>query len=114
MPASGWVDEPEENERRRVELLGDPKEMHEHAVALQAVARHEEGPRGLYGGAVFRGSTAGDLDAALVLRTLIGAGEEAWLRAGAGVTGQSSPEREIEETCEKLRSVAPYLRFSTD
>ncbi|SCD27014.1 anthranilate synthase component 1/salicylate synthetase [Streptomyces sp. BpilaLS-43] len=171
----------EENERRRVELLGDPKEIHEHAVsvrlaweemeavcrpgsvaveefmrvrprgsvqhlasrvtgrlredagpwdafaslfpaitatgvskpaALQALARHEEGPRGLYGGAVFRGSFAGALDASLVLRTLIGEGEETWLRAGAGVTAQSLPEREIEETCEKLRSVAPHLRYS--
>ncbi len=59
-------------------------------------------------------STAGALDAALVLRSLIGDGEETWLRAGAGVTAQSSPDREIEETCEKLRSVAPHLRFSTD
>lgn len=175
--------DPAENERRRAELLSDPKEIHEHAVsvrlawdemaavcrpgsvvveefmavrprgsvqhlasrvtgrlrpdagrwdafaslfpaitatgvskraALQALARHEEGPRGLYGGAVFRGSTDGALDAALVLRTLIGAAGEVWLRAGAGVTSQSSPEREIEETCEKLRSVAPYLRFAED
>lgn len=83
-------------------------------AALRALARHEQGPRGLYGGAVFRGSTAGALDAALVLRTLIGAGDETWLRAGAGITAQSSPEREIEETCEKLRSVAPYLRFAAD
>ncbi|MFF2523483.1 salicylate synthase [Streptomyces liangshanensis] len=83
-------------------------------AALQALARHEEGPRGLYGGAVFRGSTAGALDAALVLRTLLGAGDETWLRAGAGITGQSSPERETEETREKLRSVAPYLRFAED
>ncbi|MDI6517135.1 salicylate synthase [Streptomyces coelicoflavus] len=81
--------------------------------ALQALARHEQEPRGLYAGAVFRGSTDGDLDAALVLRTLIGEGDATWLRAGAGVTAQSSPEREIEETCEKLRSVAPYLRYTT-
>lgn len=59
------------------------------------------------------GSTAGALDAALVLRTLIGDGEETWLRVGAGVTAQSSPDREIEETCEKLHS-RPALRFSTD
>ncbi|MFK4540618.1 salicylate synthetase [Streptomyces tendae] len=175
--------DPAENERRRAELLSDPKEIHEHAVsvrlaweemaavcrpgsvvveeymavrprgsvqhlasrvtgrlrpdtgpwdafaslfpaitatgvskraALETLARHEDGPRGLYGGAVFRGSTSGALDAALVLRTLIGAEHRAWLRAGAGVTAQSSPAREIEETCEKLRSVAPYLRFSAD
>ncbi|WP_145501922.1 salicylate synthase [Streptomyces sp. CFMR 7] len=81
-------------------------------AALQALARHEEGLRGLYGGAVFRGSTTGGLDAALVLRTLFGKGDETWLRAGAGVTAQSDPGREIEETCEKLRSVAPHLRFA--
>ncbi|MFC8086295.1 salicylate synthase [Streptomyces sp. NPDC057340] len=175
--------DPAENERRRAELLSDPKEIHEHAVsvrlawdemtavcrpgsvvaeefmsvrrrgsvqhlasrvtgrlrpdagpwdafaslfpaitatgvpkraALEALARHEDGPRGLYGGAVFRGSSRGALDAALVLRTLIGTETEAWLRAGAGVTAQSRPERETEETCEKLRSVAPYLRLSAD
>ena len=33
----------------------------------------------------------------------------AWLRAGAGVIGQSNPDREFEETCEKLGSIAPYL-----
>ncbi|MER7837607.1 salicylate synthase [Streptomyces sp. NPDC096040] len=173
--------DPAENERRRTELLTDPKEIHEHAVsvrlacdemeaacrpgsvvveefmtvkprgsvqhlasrvtgrlrsgagpwdafaslfpaitatgvskraALGVLARYEEGPRGLYGGAVFRGSTGGSLDAALVLRTLLAEGDEVWLRAGAGVTGQSLPEREIEETCEKLRSVAPHLRYA--
>ncbi|MEU3183962.1 salicylate synthase [Streptomyces sp. NPDC006923] len=83
-------------------------------AALAALARYEDGPRGLYGGAVFRGSTDGSLDAALVLRTLLGEGERAWLRAGAGVTGQSVPEREIEETCEKLRSVAPHVRYAED
>ncbi|CAM5566591.1 hypothetical protein SFUMM280S_00145 [Streptomyces fumanus] len=74
---------------------------------------HEEGPRGLYGGAVFRESSGGAFDAALVLRTLIGEGDETWLRAGAGVTAQSSPEREIEETCEKPRSVARPERQGT-
>ncbi|MEW2219658.1 salicylate synthase [Streptomyces sp. NPDC006990] len=175
--------DPAENDRRRAELLSDPKEIHEHVVsvllaweemaavcrpgsvvaeefmtvrqrgsvqhlasrlagrlredagpwdafaslfpaitatgvskrdALHALARHEDVPRGLYGGAVFRGSTAGALDAALVLRTLVGDGDETWLRAGAGVTAHSSPDRETEETCEKLRSVAPHLRFTTD
>ncbi|MEU6408078.1 salicylate synthase [Microbispora sp. NPDC046933] len=81
------------------------------AAALTALTRHEVEPRGLYGGAVFRVGTDGSLDAALVLRTLLGRGERTWLRAGAGVMGQSAPEREYEETCEKLRSVVPYVRF---
>ncbi|WP_235488877.1 chorismate-binding protein, partial [Frankia sp. AvcI1] len=32
-----------------------------------------------------------------------------WLRAGAGIVGQSQPAREFEETCEKLDSVARFL-----
>ncbi|MER5550615.1 salicylate synthase [Streptomyces sp. NPDC002793] len=89
-----------------ITATGSPKR-----ASLKALTRYEEGPRGLYGGAVFRGSTDGSLDAALVLRTLLGEGQRTWLRAGAGVTGQSEPARETEETCEKLRSVAPHLRY---
>ncbi|MFJ4439327.1 salicylate synthase [Streptomyces sp. NPDC088923] len=81
-------------------------------AALDALARHEHGPRGLYGGAVFRSDAAGALDAALVLRSVFVRGGRAWLRAGAGVMGVSSPDREFEETREKLLSVAPHLRFS--
>ncbi len=50
--------------------------------------------------------------AVLVLRTVFQRDGRSWLRAGAGVMGQSTPEREWEETCEKLRSVAPHLRHS--
>ncbi|MGJ6968535.1 salicylate synthase [Streptosporangium sp. G11] len=89
-----------------VTVTGVPK-----SAALAAVNRHEPEPRGLYGGAVFRAGTDGSLDAALVLRTLFAQGERTWLRAGAGVMGQSTPEREYEETCEKLRSVVPHMRF---
>lgn len=80
--------------------------------ALQALARREKGPRGLYGDAIFWASTDGALDAALVSRTLIGEGGETWLRAGAGATPASILEREIGETCEKLRTVAPHMRFA--
>lgn len=79
--------------------------------ALAALSRYEPGTRGLYGGAVITADTHGSLDAALVLRTVFRHGGRTWLRAGAGVMRQSTPEREYEETCEKLRSVAPYLRL---
>jgi anthranilate/para-aminobenzoate synthase component I len=51
----------------------------------------------------------GSMDAALVLRTVFQRGREVWLRAGAGIIAQSTPERELEETCEKLQSVARHL-----
>lgn len=78
--------------------------------ALAALARYEQSPRGLYGGAVIAADTHGELDAALVLRTIFQHGGRTWLRAGAGVTAESRPDREFEETREKLRSVAPHLR----
>lgn len=38
----------------------------------------------------------------------------AWLQAGAGLVPHSTPEREWEETCEKLTSVGPYLISSEE
>ena len=50
------------------------------------------------------------MDAALVLRALYSENGRAWLRASAsGVVSASTPEREYEETCEKLSSIAPYV-----
>ncbi|TCJ94958.1 salicylate synthase [Nocardia alba] len=76
--------------------------------SLDAIARMDE-PRGLYSGAVLRISHDGSLDAALVLRAVYQAADGAWLRAGAGIVADSDPEREFEETCEKLASIAPYI-----
>jgi salicylate synthetase len=77
--------------------------------AYELIAELEPEPRGLYGGAVLMASASGMLDAALVLRALYQRGGRTWLRAGAGIIGLSRPEREYEETCEKLRSVAPFV-----
>ncbi|MFI5795843.1 salicylate synthase [Streptomyces sp. NPDC051677] len=79
------------------------------APAYDCIARIEGGTRGIYSGAVLMAGSAGDLDAALVLRSLFEEDGRTWLRAGAGILAGSTPERELEETCEKLRSVAPYV-----
>ncbi|MEU7768857.1 salicylate synthase [Nocardia sp. NPDC049190] len=78
-------------------------------AGVDAVFRHDDAPRGLYSGAVVTVSDSGALEAALVLRAVYQSSGAAWLRAGAGIIGQSRPDREFEETCEKLSSVAPYL-----
>lgn len=51
----------------------------------------------------------GSLDAALALRAVYEADGHTWLRAGAGIIAESTPDREFEETCEKLGTLAPYL-----
>jgi salicylate synthetase len=79
------------------------------APACAAIGRHEDGPRGLYAGAVLTADHEGTLDAALVLRSVYQRDGRTWLRAGAGIVAQSTPERELEETREKLRSVSRFL-----
>lgn len=76
------------------------------SAAYECIQRYEQGERGLYSGAVLTVDEDGAMDAALTLRTVFEQNGLAWLRAGAGVVEQSDPEREFEETCEKLRSVA--------
>ncbi|GAA1943588.1 salicylate synthase [Kitasatospora viridis] len=79
------------------------------AAAYRLIEELEPEPRGLYAGAVLMAGADGALDAALVLRAVYQRDGRAWLRAGAGVVGASRPEREYQETCEKLAAVAPYL-----
>ena len=79
------------------------------AESVDAILRLDEAPRGLYSGAVVLFSTDGRMDAALALRSAYEADGRTWLRAGAGIIEESTPEREFEETCEKLTTLAPYL-----
>ena len=79
------------------------------AASLDAILRLDESPRELYSGAVVMFSADGGLDAALTLRTAYERDGRTWLRAGAGIIDGSDPDREFEETCEKLATLAPYL-----
>ena len=87
-----------------VTVSGIPK-----AAGVEAILRLDEGPRGLYSGAVVMISADGGLDAALTLRAAYECDGKTWLRAGAGIIEESEPEREFEETCEKFSTLAPYL-----
>ncbi|MGE2817262.1 salicylate synthase [Mycobacterium heidelbergense] len=79
------------------------------AAGVEAILRLDDHPRGLYSGAVVMISADGGLDAALTLRAAYERDGATWLRAGAGIIAASDPEREFEETCEKLSTLAPYL-----
>jgi anthranilate/para-aminobenzoate synthase component I len=88
----------------RDELESDSKEIVEHAIL-----RLGECPRGLYSGAVVTFSADGGMDAALALRAAYEHDGQTWLRAGAGIIAASTPDREFEETCEKLTTLSPQL-----
>ncbi len=87
-----------------VTVSGIPK-----AAGVDAIMRLDEGPRALYSGAVVMFSANDGLDAALTLRAAYEHNGRTWLQAGAGIIGASQPDREFEETCEKLATLAPYL-----
>ncbi|MFE6699269.1 salicylate synthase [Streptomyces sp. NPDC057718] len=79
------------------------------AEGCDLIRRAEGGPRGLYSGAVLTVDADGTVEAALVLRSVYRHQGRTWLRAGAGIVSRSKPERELEETREKLRSVSRFL-----
>ncbi|MEU8521776.1 salicylate synthase [Streptomyces sp. NBC_01216] len=87
-----------------VTASGVPK----HA-AYESICAHEPTERGLYAGTVMTVARDGSMDAALALRSVFHRDGETWLRAGAGIVEHSVPERELEETREKLRCVADRL-----
>jgi salicylate synthase len=84
------------------------------AEGCDLIRRTERGPRGLYSGAVLTVDADGTVDAALILRSVYRHQGRTWLRAGAGIVAHSRPERELEETREKLRSVSRFLVPATD
>ncbi|SHI25530.1 salicylate synthase [Pollutimonas bauzanensis] len=100
--ASAWT--AFENLFPAVTASGIPKKE-----ALESINRHEGRKRGLYSGCVLIADSDGALDATLVLRSAYRNGDHYWLQAGAGLVPHSTPQREWEETCEKLTSVGPYL-----
>ncbi|MFE5718726.1 salicylate synthase [Streptomyces erythrochromogenes] len=84
------------------------------AEGCDLIRRAENGPRGLYSGAVLTVDADGTIDAALVLRSIYRHDGRTWMRAGAGIVANSTPERELEETREKMRSVSRFLVPATD
>lgn len=80
--------------------------------SIDAIKRFEPETRHLYSGCVMTYDSNGKMDAALVLRSFFQEGSQSWLHAGAGIVDMSTPERELEETCEKLRSVSNQIIYS--
>lgn len=78
-------------------------------AALAAIQGLESVPRELYSGAVMFIENPHRFDAALVLRSAFQDSHRQWIQAGAGIIAQSTPERELTETQEKLASIAPYV-----
>lgn len=80
-------------------LSGAPK-----IKAMELIYQLENERRGIYGGAVGHFDYSGALDTCIAIRTMVFKNETVYLQAGAGIVYDSVPEKEYEETLNKLMS----------
>jgi anthranilate synthase component 1 len=73
--------------------------------AMEIIDELEPVARGPYAGAVGYLDFSGTIDTAIALRTLVAAGDKAWVQAGAGVVADSRPDAEYRECLNKAAAV---------
>lgn len=81
-------------------LSGTPKPK-----ALELIANYEKSTRDFYGGAIGLIGANGDLNMAIVIRSILSKNNRLHYRAGAGVVLDSISESETQEVHHKLRAV---------
>ncbi len=81
-------------------LSGAPK-----IRALQIISELEALNRGIYGGAIGFLRFNEDVLLAILIRSLIFVGQNAYIASGAGIVADSQPEKEYAEICAKRRSL---------
>ncbi len=88
-------------------LSGAPK-----VRAMELIAEYEKSPRGIYGGAAGYFSYTGDMNFAIVIRTMILEGTQLVMRAGAGIVADSDPAKEYQETINKSQAIFTAAKFA--
>mgnify|MGYP001113779086 CR=1 FL=1 len=76
---------------------------------MKIIDENEHLPRGPYGGAVGRMSLNGDATFCLAIRSLFCAGDDCFVQTSAGIVYDSEPEKEFQETCNKLAAMKQVL-----
>ena len=90
-------------------LSGAPK-----VRAMQLIAEFEKSPRGVYGGAAGYFSYTGDMNFAIVIRTMELLGKRLTMRAGAGIVADSDADREYAETINKAKAIFEAVKFAEE
>ena len=70
--------------------------------AMEIITELEPAQRGPYSGAIGYFSFSGNMDTAIAIRTMVVKDGVAYLQAGGGVVYDSDPEREYQETLQKM------------
>lgn len=77
--------------------------------AMEIIHDLEEGPRGVYSGAVGYFGFNGSADFGMIIRTIVFQGNTAYIGVGGGITSDSDPIAELEETKLKAQALLKVL-----
>lgn len=80
--------------------------------AMQIIEELEPARRGIYGGAVGYFSFDMNMDFAITIRTIIIQNGRAYIQAGAGIVADSIPEREYQETVNKVKGMLRAIELA--
>ncbi|MGB5170722.1 anthranilate synthase component I family protein [Eudoraea sp.] len=88
-------------------LSGAPKHM-----AMQLIEKYETTNRAYYGGAIGFMDFEGNFNHAIMIRTFLSKDHLLFFQAGAGLVAASDPEKELEETYNKLGALNKALELA--
>lgn len=88
-------------------LSGAPKHM-----AMQLIEKYEQTSRGFYGGAIGFMDFNGNFNHAIMIRTFLSLNHQLHYQAGAGLVAASDPEKELQETYNKLGALTKALEIA--
>lgn len=88
-------------------LTGAPK-----IRAMQLIEEMEKERRGSYGGAVGYFSLSGDMDWCINIRTIVMKGDNYYLQSGAGIVADSVPDKEYQETSDKIAALRKAIEMA--
>jgi anthranilate synthase component 1 len=81
---------------------------------MQLIEGLESTRRGPYAGAAGYFSLTGDMDWCITIRTIIMKDKDFFLQAGAGIVADSVPEKEYQETCDKLAALKKAIEMAEE
>jgi len=85
-------------------LSGAPK-----VRAMEIIEEMEPSRRGAYGGAVGYFSFSGNMDTCITIRTFVIKEDNIYIQAGAGIVADSDPEREYQESVNKVKALVKAI-----
>lgn len=88
-------------------LSGAPK-----VRAMEIIEEMEPGRRGAYGGAVGYFSFSGNMDTCITIRTFVIKDEEIYIQAGAGIVADSNPQKEYQESVNKVKALVKAIEVT--